>query len=69
MFAWTNGLKTAIYYLRTRPAQDAIKFTIDPNIQKQNEKDNIAQQLSDNQTKEKRFKKPEEGEVCDVCSS
>ena len=69
MFAWANGLKTAIYYLRTRPAQDAIKFTIDPNIQKQNEKDNIAQQLSDNQTKEKRFKKPEEGEVCDVCSS
>jgi ribonucleoside-diphosphate reductase subunit M1 len=69
MFAWTNGLKTAIYYLRTRPAQDAIKFTIDTNIQKQNEKDNIAQQLSDNQTKEKRFKKPEEGEVCDVCSS
>ncbi|MDR3401375.1 MAG: hypothetical protein P4L99_02665 [Chthoniobacter sp.] len=28
--AWKKGLKTGMYYLRTKPAQDAIKFTLDP---------------------------------------
>ncbi len=32
MWAWKNGLKTGQYYLRTKPAADAIKFTIDPNL-------------------------------------
>ncbi len=63
MFAWANGLKTGIYYLRTRPAQDAIKVTIDPNIQKLNQKEAVSE------NKEKRFKKPEEGETCDMCSA
>jgi ribonucleoside-diphosphate reductase subunit M1 len=28
-FGWKAGLKTGMYYLRTRPAADAIKFTVD----------------------------------------
>lgn len=28
-YAFDKGLKTGLYYLRTRPAVDAIKFTID----------------------------------------
>ncbi|MBX7226120.1 MAG: ribonucleoside-diphosphate reductase subunit alpha [Chitinophagales bacterium] len=28
-FAWEKGLKTGMYYLRTRPAVDPIKFTVD----------------------------------------
>jgi len=28
-YAWKSGLKTGMYYLRTRPAADAIKFTVD----------------------------------------
>lgn len=28
-FAWEKGLKTGMYYLRTRPAADPIKFTVD----------------------------------------
>ena len=28
-YAWSNGLKTGMYYLRSRPAADAIKFTLD----------------------------------------
>jgi ribonucleoside-diphosphate reductase alpha subunit len=35
MWAWKNGLKTGQYYLRTKPATEAIKFTIDPNLEKQ----------------------------------
>jgi ribonucleoside-diphosphate reductase subunit M1 len=28
-YAWKKGLKTGMYYLRTRPAVDAIAFTVD----------------------------------------
>ncbi len=28
-YAWEKGLKTGMYYLRTRPAADPIKFTVD----------------------------------------
>lgn len=28
-YGWRNGLKTGMYYLRSRPAVDAIKFTVD----------------------------------------
>lgn len=34
-YGWKKGLKTGMYYLRTRPAADAIKFTIDPELLKQ----------------------------------
>jgi ribonucleoside-diphosphate reductase alpha subunit len=34
MWAWKNGLKTGMYYLRTKPSEGAIKVTVDPNIQK-----------------------------------
>jgi ribonucleoside-diphosphate reductase alpha chain len=29
-YAWKKGLKTGMYYLRTRPAANAIQFTVDP---------------------------------------
>ena len=29
-YAWKQGLKTGLYYLRTRPSSKAIQFTIDP---------------------------------------
>lgn len=64
MWSWKNGLKTGIYYLRSKPAQDAIKFTVDPNIQKMNQKTE-----SNNTVKERRFKKPEETEICENCSA
>lgn len=34
-YAWKKGLKTGMYYLRTKPAADAIKFTVDPNAVKE----------------------------------
>ena len=30
-YSWNKGLKTGIYYLRTKPAANAIQFTIDTN--------------------------------------
>jgi ribonucleoside-diphosphate reductase subunit M1 len=33
-WGWENGLKSGLYYLRSKPSANAIKFTIDPNIMK-----------------------------------
>jgi ribonucleotide reductase alpha subunit len=33
-YAWKRGLKTGIYYLRTKSAVQAIKFTVDPALMK-----------------------------------
>ena len=35
-YAWKKGLKTGMYYLRTKAARDAIKFTVDNAAAKQN---------------------------------
>jgi len=29
-YGWKKGLKTGMYYLRTRPSSKAIQFTIEP---------------------------------------
>ena len=34
MFAWSKGLKTGIYYLRTRAKAAPQQFTIDPSANK-----------------------------------
>jgi ribonucleoside-diphosphate reductase alpha subunit len=34
MWSWKNGLKTGMYYLRSKPAESAMKVTVDPNLQK-----------------------------------
>jgi ribonucleoside-diphosphate reductase subunit M1 len=40
--AWRRGLKTGMYYLRTRAAADAIKFTVDAASLKEANKENKA---------------------------
>jgi ribonucleoside-diphosphate reductase subunit M1 len=30
LYAWKSGLKTGMYYLRTKPKAEAIAFTVDP---------------------------------------
>ncbi len=40
-YAWKKGLKTGMYYLRSKSAADAIKFTVDQSILKQVEQDSI----------------------------
>ena len=46
--AWRRGLKTGMYYLRTRAAADAVKFTVDAQALKENTA-NEAEPLSDAQ--------------------
>lgn len=33
-YAWSKGLKTGVYYLRTKPRAQTQKFTLDPNLVK-----------------------------------
>jgi ribonucleoside-diphosphate reductase alpha subunit len=40
-YAWKRGLKTGCYYLRTRPAADAIQFTVDVSELQTANKENI----------------------------
>jgi len=43
-YAWKNGLKTGMYYLRTKAAVDAIKFTVEKAKQEEPEpsQENVA---------------------------
>jgi ribonucleoside-diphosphate reductase subunit M1 len=41
--AWRRGLKTGMYYLRTRAAADAIKFTVDSAALKENATTNLSE--------------------------
>jgi ribonucleoside-diphosphate reductase subunit M1 len=46
-WAWRNGLKTGMYYLRSKPSTDAIKFTIDPKLVKTNVEDTKVEMVCD----------------------
>ena len=39
-YGWKKGLKTGMYYLRTRPAAQAIQFTVDQSLLKEVKKAN-----------------------------
>ena len=45
-YAWKNGLKTGIYYLRTRPVTKAQQFTIDPSLKMQSYDNEICESCS-----------------------
>lgn len=61
-YAWKKGLKTGIYYLRTRAPVMAQKFTIDPELQKaaaKSEQQRILRKQSDNK----------QDQECTMCGS
>ena len=41
-YAWKKGLKTGMYYLRTKAATDAIKFTVDAEMMKAKKEEEMA---------------------------
>lgn len=45
--AWRKGLKTGMYYLRTKAAADAIKFTVDVAALNRPQIEDKAQQASE----------------------
>jgi ribonucleoside-diphosphate reductase alpha subunit len=48
-YAWKKGLKTGMYYLRTRPAVNAIQFTVNQEMLKEvkKEEDNVVCSMED----------------------
>jgi ribonucleoside-diphosphate reductase alpha chain len=58
-YSWKKGLKTGIYYLRTRAPVMAEKFTVDPELER-------AANVSEEERRKKQFE-PTEG--CLMCSS
>lgn len=58
-YGWKQGLKTGIYYLRTRAPVMAQKFTVDPELQKAAEKSE----------QDRLIKKYAPDEGCTMCSS
>jgi len=57
-YAWKKGLKTGMYYLRTRPKADAIQFTVDQTALKMSNKKEAAQDAQE-----------EEEEECVMCGA
>lgn len=47
-YAWKKGLKTGMYYLRTKAASDAIKFTVDQAQLKQPAAAAMAEAVAEN---------------------
>jgi ribonucleoside-diphosphate reductase alpha chain len=61
-YAWQKGLKTGMYYLRTKPAANAKKFTIDPmETKKGMTKEEFSQMVN-------RAKNSNDDEDCLMCS-
>lgn len=71
-YAWKKGLKTGMYYLRSKSAADAIKFTVDASFLKQNQDAVDAAKLA-NVTKEEAFEQMacslDDPDSCEACGS
>jgi len=69
-YAWKQGLKTGMYYLRTKPAASAIKFTVDKTRLQQSTKTNGTAETNGNATngKSEAEKIKELNQAAMVCS-
>jgi len=68
-YGWKAGLKTGMYYLRTRPAANAIQFTVDQaalslDVQKKKELMDAVAALSPQPSPQKPQQNQNEGAVC-----
>lgn len=63
MYGWRAGLKTGLYYLRSKPAKEAVKVTVDPNFERQATKELTTEVKTDEKTEEEKAAEVE-GWVC-----
>jgi ribonucleoside-diphosphate reductase alpha subunit len=70
IYGWKKGLKTGMYYLRSRPATNAIQFNLDPvKIKNMDENMDENKEITQEAKMCKRVKKGESTIGCDICSS
>ncbi|MDA0940949.1 MAG: ribonucleoside-diphosphate reductase subunit alpha [Bacteroidetes bacterium] len=70
-YAWKKGLKTGMYYLRTKAATDAIKFTVDKKYKTQPQAEQVAAAATpEEMTYEQQVQacSIENGPDCEMCS-
>jgi ribonucleoside-diphosphate reductase alpha chain len=70
-YAWKKGLKTGMYYLRTKAATDAIKFTVDKKYKEQPQDEQAAASAKpEEMTYEQQVQacSIENGPDCEMCS-
>lgn len=65
-YAWKLGLKTGMYYLRTQAASSAIKFTVDTNVLKQQ---NTQELVSVEQKQKDMMCSLDDPDSCEACGS
>ncbi len=74
-YAWKKGLKTGMYYLRTKAATDAIKFTVEKENQEQPKEATAAQPAAATQTQAQVDQQAamqcslDDPEGCEMCGS
>jgi ribonucleoside-diphosphate reductase alpha chain len=69
-YAWKKGLKTGMYYLRSKPSASASKFTIDPEMEKKiKEKQKKGKSLTKKEKEAVLACSLENPESCTMCSS
>jgi ribonucleotide reductase alpha subunit len=66
-YGWMQGLKTGMYYLRSRPASEATKVTLDLKEVEKKEEEKKDEKKEDEKKKPKQYVCTED--VCTVCSS
>jgi ribonucleoside-diphosphate reductase alpha chain len=64
-YGWQKGLKTGMYYLRTKAARDAIKFTVNKEVASQN----IAVEQAEENNKAAITCSLDDPEGCEMCGS
>jgi ribonucleoside-diphosphate reductase alpha chain len=67
-YGWSKGLKTGMYYLRTKAARDAIKFTVDKKYQEAPAPTAKQQSMADQQNEAAIACSIENGPDCEMCS-
>jgi len=69
-YGWKAGLKTGIYYLRSKASSNASKFTIDPNMEKRiKEKQKKGKSLTKKEEKAVLMCSIENKDECMLCTS
>jgi len=63
-YGWRKGLKTGMYYLRSKAAVDPIKFTLSDQYQKKYVKDGEEAMVENTSNAQKQISTIQEGEVC-----
>jgi len=65
-YAWQKGLKTGMYYLRSKAATDPIKFTIDHNKRQEVAQRKKAQAAAELLSPDESVQREGEGQACDL---